>query len=206
MSDKENNININNICYIRDIIKIWIGNLNLKWTGDLGRKIKQEFIKEKKKKAPIPTWADSLPYRPKWGFHQRAPFPFRTTLPYSTNPSPRGPIFPFRSHRPTGGPLLQSLVPCAHCSIPARHRRVDPICRTYLLPGDFARIGVTAPASLASTRSLLRGSCWAAPLAHSLTCGPGGIRVIPFPVRAARRAQRRAPRLLGCCGRPVLSS
>jgi hypothetical protein len=23
MSDKENNININNICYIRDIIKVW---------------------------------------------------------------------------------------------------------------------------------------------------------------------------------------
>jgi hypothetical protein len=84
--------------------------------------------------------------------HQRGPFPFHTTLPCSTNPSPHGPIFPFRSHRPTGGPLLQSLVPCAHCSIPARHRRVDPICRTYILRGDFACTDVTAPASLASTR------------------------------------------------------
>jgi hypothetical protein len=171
-----------------------------------GKENKTRIYKRKEKKAPIPTSADSLPYRPKWGFHQRGPFPFRTTLPYSTNFSLCGPIFPFRSHRPTGGPLLQSLVPCAHCSIPARHRRVDPICRTYLLPEYFARTGVTAPASLASTRSMLRGSCWAAPLAHSLTCGPGGIRVIPFPVRAARRAQWRALRSLGCCGRPVLSS
>ena len=42
MSDKENNIKINNICYIfiRDMMKIWeFGNLNLKGIGDLERKL-----------------------------------------------------------------------------------------------------------------------------------------------------------------------
>ena len=49
--------------------------------------------------APIPTWADSLPCRPKWGFHPRGPFLF---------PSP----FLIQS-RLRAGPICRSLLGCA---------------------------------------------------------------------------------------------
>ena len=40
--------------------------------------------------APIPTWADSPPCRPKWGFHPRGPIPSALRLLFTARGRCRG--------------------------------------------------------------------------------------------------------------------